>query len=202
MSVQLSNKADEFCSSSNEGEVLLWSMEALTAPLRRFEPGPAAGADAQWVRHAGWVYTAEGDQYIAAALGGAGGIVLWLASDGSAPVAVQTHCSGAAIAWCGATRGVARLFTTGGDKRVRVFTVPALQQTACFHAAGSFGSSDGIGGEGAFASTGDALAVGDSSGRLYVLSLQQSGMHDKIEIARQAGKNQRIKASSDALERG
>ena len=66
-------------------------------------------------------------------------------------------------------RGAARLVTTGADKCVRVWSVPDLRQTACFHAAGSFGSSDGIGGEGAFAPTDDALAVGDGSGRLHVL---------------------------------
>ena len=59
--------------------------------------------------------------------------------------------------------------------RIRLWSVPGLQQTGEFHAAGAFGSSDGIGGEGSFASASEGegealLAVGDSSGRLYVLS--------------------------------
>lgn len=191
LSMQLHPRAHLVCASTNRGVVLLWSVAAPAAPLRCFEVGAAAADGREWVRHACWMRGGGGgggdgvggfdggadEDCIAAVLGGRGGIVVWRADDASAPPLAQLlECGGAALAWCGATRianGDSRLVTTGADKCVRVWTVPALEETACFHAAGLFGSSDGIGGEGAFGAEPErALAVGDSSGRLYLLHVR------------------------------
>ena len=176
LSVQLSREADQFCSSSNGGAVLLWAADDLSAPLRAFEWGGQPTS----VRHAGWCYSEEGGgaALIVAVLAGVGGIIIWRSTDGTAPFAQQRACGGSALAWCGAMRGGTRLVTTGADKRVRVWSVPELHETASFHADGAFGSSDGIGGEGAFEickgqgpEPRRLLAVGDGSGRLHVLHI-------------------------------
>ena len=121
----------------------------------------------------GGVTGGEPTPLVAAVLGGDGGIFIWRVSDEAAPIAQRLDCGGAALAWCGAAAGGTRLVTTGADKAVRVWRLPNLkEETATFHAAGAFGSSDGIGGEGSFGADG-ALAVGDGSGRLHVLRLRQ-----------------------------
>ena len=178
LSVELSRHGDRFCSSSNEGEVLLWEATNLTAPLRRFAFGAASAAVASTVRHAGWVHPPDGEPLLVAVLGGVGGLVMWRVSDGDAPIAekMSASTSGAAdrsgaLAWCGGAHGGTRLVTTGADKRVRVWSVPELRETASLLAAGAFGSADGIGGEGSFSSDG-TFAVGDGSGRLLVLRLR------------------------------
>ena len=185
LSVQLSREADQFCSSSNGGAVLLWAADDLSAPLRAFEWGGQPTS----VRHAGWCYPEEGGgaALIVAVLAGGGGIIMWRSTDGTAPLARQRACGGSALAWCGAMRGGTRLVTTGADKRVRVWSVPELHETACFYADGAFGSSDGIGGEGAFETCKGQgpeqrrlLAVGDGSGRLHVLHIHLDDLGSRI----------------------
>ena len=175
LSVELTRDGERFCSSSNEGDVLLWAASDLTAPLRRLAFGKSSAAVASTVRHAGWIWPSDGEPLIAAVLGGAGGIVLWHAHDGAAPLAERSADGSGALAWCGAATDGARLVTTGADKRVRLWSVPELRETACYLAAGAFGSSDGIGGEGAFGGDEGALAVGDGSGRLLLLRFRDSG---------------------------
>ena len=71
---------------------------------------------------------------------------------------------GAPLAWCAATAG-GRLLTSGADKQLKAWTLPDLVLEA------SFGSADGVGGEGALSAADGRVAVGDGSGRLYALEL-------------------------------
>jgi WD40 repeat protein len=120
-------------------------------------------------------FTPAGDK-VAASMSGSGALFIWDAESGKLLCSKSNVQPAKALGWCCFCEQGKFLLSSSAAKVVGLWAQSgeALAPCAIFPALGSFGSPDGIGGQGAVLVTGKGVTtvvIGDQGGRLYRLEL-------------------------------